>query len=310
MAHTQRHKDHHHDDHHNHEGLGHHHHGGDNISMAFWMNLIFTVIEVIGGLWTNSIAILSDAVHDLGDSIALLFSMIMEKKSRKKGNRNLTFGYKRYSLLGAFVSSFILILGSTFIIYNAVGRLFSVEEVHASGMAGMAVLGILFNGLAVLRLRKDDSLNAKVVFMHLLEDVLGWASILVVSIIMIFIDLPILDPILSIVIAVFVLSRIIPTLMKIGRIFLQYKPDGHEVQDIRIALEADSQVTDIHDIHLWSLDGTNHVFSCHVLVEDSLNMEDISALRNRLKQILEQRGISHSTLEVENNRENCTPCDE
>lgn len=280
-----------------------------NIRVAFWINIVFTVIEIIGGLLTNSVAILSDAVHDLGDSVTLLFSLIMEKVSEKGGTAKLTYGYKRYSLLGAIFSSLVLILGSAFIIYNAVNRLITVEEVNAGGMVIMAVVGILFNGAAVLRLRKDSGLNAKVVFNHLLEDVLGWVSILVAGIIMFFWDVPILDPILSIAIAVFVLSRIIPMFMKVGRIFLQYKPDDIEIRNIKETLEDVEKVIEVHDVHLWSLDGTNHIFSCHVVYEDSVGLKELLGLNRRIKSILADMGIDHSTIDPEIRRTDCNSCD-
>ncbi len=293
---------------HNHS---HKHGSTKNIRMAFWMNLAFTAIEIVGGLLTNSMAILSDAVHDLGDSITLLFSLLMEKVSEKEGTAKLTYGYRRYSLLGAIFSSLVLILGSAFIIYSAAKRLFAVEEVNAGGMVIMAFVGIIFNGIAVLLLRSDESLNAKVVFNHLLEDVLGWISILVVGTIMLFWDAPILDPILSIVIAVFVLSRIIPMFTKVGRIFLQYKPDDIEIQNIRETLEAEDKVIEIHDVHLWSLDGTNHIFSCHVVYEDSVSLEEMLSLNRRIKSRLADMGIQHSTIDPEIGRddEDCNSCD-
>lgn len=289
----------------------HHHHTNDsNISTAFWINLIFTVIEIVGGILTNSIAVLSDAVHDLGDSVSLLFSLLMEKLSRKSRDEKLTFGYKRYSLLGAFFSALVLVIGSTFIIYKAIPRIMSVEEVNEKGMLLMSIIGILFNGLAVFRLRKDKSLNSKVVYMHLMEDVLGWISILIVSIVMMFFDLPILDPILSVVISIFVLSRIIPTFMKIGRIFLQYKPDDFEIQDIKNQIEDHSLVREVHDMHLWSLDGTHHIFSCHIVYKQEAKLEELHQLKKEVRKFLEDSGINHSTLEFENETESelCSPC--
>ena len=295
---------------HSHDHDHSHHHVTSNLTVAFWINLTFTIFEIIGGIFTNSIAVLSDAVHDLGDSISLLFSLIMEKVSKKSKDGRLTFGYKRYSILGAFFSALVLIIGSTFIIYNAVNRIFVVEEVNAKGMLIMSIFGIAFNGIAVFRLRKDETLNAKVVYMHLIEDVLGWISIFIVSIIMIFVDLPILDPILSIVIAVFVLSRIIPTFMKIGRIFLQYKPDDYEIEEIKSNLESFDQILEAHDIHLWSLDGVNHIFSCHLVYKRDITGNELVDMKHSIKTVLQEMGISHSTLELESEdeAEDCQPC--
>ena len=295
---------------HSHDHDHSHHHGASNITVAFWINLSFTIFEIVGGILTNSVAILSDAVHDLGDSISLLFSLIMEKVSKRSKDERSTFGYKRYSILGAFFSALVLIIGSTFIIYNAVNRIFVVEEVNAKGMLIMSLFGIAFNSMAVFRLRKDETLNAKVVYLHLMEDVLGWVSIFIVSIIMIFVDLPILDPILSIVIAVFVLSRIIPTFMKIGRIFLQYKPDDYEIEEIKSLLESYDQILEAHDIHLWSLDGSNHIFSCHLVYKKDITGIELLEMKNTIKTALMGIGISHSTLEFESEDEAeiCEPC--
>lgn len=291
---------------HNHEHD--HHHGSSNLKIAFLINLTFTIIEIVGGVLTNSVSILSDAVHDLGDSISLFFSMVMEKKSKKTGDQNLTFGYKRYSILGAIFSAIILIIGSTYVIYNAVSRLFTVEEVHAEGMLYMAIAGMVFNGIAVLRLKKDQSLNSKVVFLHLLEDILGWVAIFIISIVMIFVDLPILDPILSIVIAVFVLSRIVPTFIKIGRIFMQYKPDDIEVQSIKSLKNSIDGLLDIHDIHLWSLDGSNHIVSLHAVINDNSTIEQIKTIKKNLKNVITDLGIGHITIEIEFKDEECSPC--
>lgn len=289
--------------------MGHeHNHESGNLKTAFYINLTFTIIEIVGGVLTNSVAILSDAVHDLGDSISLLFSMMMEKVSKKEGNKNLTFGYKRYSLLGAVFSAFVLILGSTFVLYNAINRLFTVEEVHAEGMFFMAIAGIVFNGIAVMKLKKDKSINSKVVFLHLLEDVLGWGSILVVSTIMIFIDIPILDPVLSIVIAVFVLSRIIPTFTKIGRIFLQYKPDDVEIKEVVRELVKIDGIQSVHDIHLWSLDGINHILSIHIVVDEGTTIEKITELKTAAKGTIRSLGIDHATTEMELPNEECVSC--
>lgn len=287
-------------------GHNHEHHSSSNLKVAFFINLTFTIIEIVGGILTNSVAILSDAVHDLGDSISLFFSMMMERVSKKPGNKNLTFGYKRYSILGAIFSATVLIIGSTFIIYNAVSRIFTVEEVHAEGMLYMAIAGIAFNGIAVLRLKKDKSINSKVVFLHLLEDALGWVAIFVISIVMIFVDLPILDPILSIVIAVFVLSRIIPTFIKIGRIFMQYKPDDIEVKSIKTLVNKIDGLVDIHDVHLWSLDGSNHIVSLHAVVEE--NIDSFKRVKRELKDEIFKIGVGHITIEIEYIDEDCDTC--
>jgi cobalt-zinc-cadmium efflux system protein len=291
----------------------HHHHGTDRgaggLRMAFFLNLGFTVVEIAGGLLTNSVAILSDAVHDLGDSVSLLFSWSMDRVSRRRRTGTQTFGYKRYSVLGAVVSAAVLLVGSVFIMLEAVPRLFEPEAVHPEGMLPLALAGIAFNLLAVLRLRGGSSLNQRVVMLHLLEDVLGWVGVLVVSVVLFFADVPILDPILSIAVTVFVLSRIWPRLRHALGVFLQYAPSDIDIEGIEAQVEAMPHVRGLHDMHLWSLDGSYHLFSTHVVVDDDLKLSALEELKSGIKAALAERGIHHVTLEFESEAAGCRECD-
>lgn len=206
----------------------HHHHHVDTstgkIKTAFFLNFVFTIIEIIGGLLTNSMAILSDALHDLGDSLSLGLAWFLQKFSKKGTSESFSFGYRRFSLLAALINSIVLIVGSVFIITEAVPRLFNPPEPHAGGMLAVAVLGIIINGAAVFRLRGGDSMNQKVLSWHLLEDVLGWAAVLFVSILMLFFDLPVLDPLASIGITIFILYNVIKNLVQTMKLFLEAVP--------------------------------------------------------------------------------------
>ena len=221
---------------HKHIDNGHNHsHGHDsqkNIGIAFVLNAVFVIIEIVGGLFTNSIAILSDAVHDLGDSLTLGLSWILEKRSQKAGNSRYTYGYKRLSLMGALMNAIVLLVGSGFIIANAIPRLFSPEPINAKGMVILAIIGIIINGAAVIRLKKGTKISERVVSLHLLEDVLGWAAVLVVSIILLFADIPVLDPILSLLITAFVLKNVVQNFGQIINIFLQAIPEGYDIPKI------------------------------------------------------------------------------
>lgn len=291
----------------------HHHHdehgGASGFGGAFWLNLVFTLIEVVGGVLTNSVAILSDAVHDLGDSIALAFSWAMERMSRRERTKKHTFGFKRYSVLGAVVSAVVLLVGSVFILSEAVPRLWNPEAVKAGGMLPMAVAGITFNGLAALRLRGGTGMNRRVVLLHLLEDILGWIGVLVVSIVLLFADLPILDPILSIVITVFVLSRIVPRLRQAAGVFLQSAPENVDIGTIERRLEAFPHVLELHDVHAWTLDGNYNLFSSHVVVDEDVNLGALDELKTRMKRELERFGVHHATLEFETAAAGCADCD-
>jgi cobalt-zinc-cadmium efflux system protein len=280
-----------------------------NLAHAFVLNLSFSIIEIIGGLLTNSIAILSNAVHDLGDTATIGFSWLMERYSRKKATDKLTFGYRRFSLVGAITSSFVLLFGSVFILTQAIPRLFDPESVHPSGMLGLAILGISINGIAVFRLKKGDKINERVIFLHLMEDVLGWSAILIISIIFLFFDLPILDPLLSIVITIFIISKILPNIKNILKIFLQYSPDDIDIKKIKELLIGNELIDNVHDIHLWSLDGRFTVLSCHIACNKNISLTEIEKEKTKLKRALNELGIQHITLEFEPNWKICEECD-
>lgn len=286
-----------------------HHHGHEsqkNIGIAFILNALFVVIEIVGGLLTNSIAILSDAIHDLGDSLTLGLSWLLEKRSNKTGNSIYTYGYKRLSLVGALMNAIVLLIGSGFIIANAIPRIFSPEPVEAGGMIILAVIGIIINGLAVLRLKRGTKIAEKVVSLHLLEDVLGWAAVLVVSIILLFADIPVLDPILSLLITAFVLKNIVQNFGQIIKIFLQAVPEGYNIEEIEAKLkELHPDVREIHGTKLWTLDGDSNIMTFHMCVCNDPGINEIIDLKRSVKNTLQELGISDVTIEIEN-LDNCS----
>ena len=276
-----------------------------NIKVAFFLNLGFTVIEIAGGLWTNSLAIISDALHDLGDSLSLGLSWFLEKYSRKKKDEKYSYGYRRYSLLAALINSLILILGSVYILSRAIPNLLSPGQPNARGMLLFAVGGIVINGIAVLRVRKGRSLNERIVTLHLIEDVLGWAAVLIISVVMIYKNIPILDPILSIVITVYILYGIFVNLRKTFSIFLQAVPEGINVKGIESKILKIEKVVNIHHTHIWSMDSLNNVLSTHIVVRDDATADEIIKIKGRVKKITGSLGLEHSTIEIERESEFC-----
>ena len=212
---------------HNHGHNHLHHHGdSDNIGSAFFINALFTVIEIIGGLFTNSTAILSDAIHDLGDTISLGLSWILEKKSKKKENNKYTYGYARLSVIGSLINIIVLSAGTTIVLIRTIPRIINPEPINIQGTLILAVIGVIMNGIAVLKVKDGEKISEKVVMLHLMEDVLGWLSVLAISIILLFIDLPILDPLLSLGISIYIIKNIIINTKIILDIILQTVP-GH-----------------------------------------------------------------------------------
>lgn len=283
-----------------------HHHSESNIRLAFWVNLVFTIFEIIGGIFTNSVAIISDALHDLGDSISLGLSWYLQRKSRKGATRKFTFGYRRFSLLGALINSVILIVGSLIIIREAVERLWNPEVSDARGMLILAIIGIIVNGYAAWKLSSGKSMNEKVVSWHLLEDVLGWAAVLIASVFMMFFELPWLDPALSLAITLFVLYNVIKRLKETVYVFLQGNPEIHNLEEIENKIKAFPQVDSLHHTHLWSLDGEKHVFTTHLKLKNIVDLEEIRLLKTQIKEMLKSEyHFSHYTIETELEDEEC-----
>ncbi|MDO5524182.1 MAG: cation diffusion facilitator family transporter [Bacteroidia bacterium] len=290
---------------HNHS---HSHEDVKNIKVAFFLNLSFTIIEFIGGILTNSMAILSDAVHDLGDSFSLGLSWYFQKVAKRPRTKHYTYGYKRFSLMGAVINSVILLVGSVLILIHAVPRLFNPQQPDVKGMLLLAILGVIVNGAAMLRLRKGHSLNEKVVSLHLLEDVLGWLAVLLGAGIMYFVDAPFIDPLLSIAIAVFILSNVYKNIRQSLRIILQGSPDRVDVDEIEKSIQAIEGVQAVHDLHVWSVDGEYNVLTVHVVLTSVLPNEEIQVLKRTIREKLFSLDVQHSTIEFETPGEECTVC--
>lgn len=303
---------HHHHDTHHHHGHHHHHHGDPtgNITVAFWINLAFALVELAGGWYTNSVAILSDALHDFGDSMSLGLAWYFQRKSKQGRDHIYSYGYKRFSLLGALATAMILTMGSVFVIREAVVRLWNPEQPDARGMIVLALLGVAANLVAMLRLRKGSSLTEKAVALHFLEDVLGWGAVLLGSVVMLFIDVPVLDPILSIAIAAFILFNVYKNIRAAMRIILQGMPEHLQEASLQKHVLAVAGVKSVHDLHTWTLDGVYHVLTLHVVTRGTLTIAESEQLKAEIRHTLLHQDIQHVTIELESEDHPCTqpPC--
>ena len=287
----------------------HSHHKGSavtNIRTAFFLNLSFTLVEIVGGILTNSIAILSDALHDLGDSISLGLSWMLQKFSERKRDPIFSFGYRRFSLLGSLINGLILITGTILILSEAIPRLFNPQPPHVKGMFALAIVGIVVNGAAVVKLQKGKSLNERLVSWHLLEDVLGWFAVLVASIVMMFKNIPVLDPVLSIIITLWVLYNVAGNLKKTFFVFLQAVPDEISIEDFENRIRNIEHVTDVHHTHVWSLDGEHNVLSVHLVVDKATSRHNLIKIKHSINALSNDLGISHTTVEIEFGEEDCS----
>lgn len=283
-------------------GHHHHHHHHDevkNIKAAIILNVSFTIIEFIGGFLSNSVAILSDAVHDLGDSIVLIFSYFSEKIAKDgKSSSKYTFGYQRLPLISAFINAVVLVVGSIFVLNHAVERLRNPEQVDFRLMLPIAVVGVLVNVAAVLRLKQNKGVNSKVMYLHLLEDALGWIAVLIGGVIMYFTNFLIIDPILSIAIAGYILFNAIKNAKYVYEIVMQSSPGDVDQDKLMLELKKVQNVEDISDFHFWSLEGSKHVMSLHLLISE-LSKEEVITLKSEVKKLVKSYGQIHLTLELD-----------
>lgn len=286
-----------------------HQHGrtdtSSDLRLAFFLNLGFTLLEIVGGLWTNSVAILSDALHDLSDSISLGMAWYFDNYAQKAPDTRFSYGYRRFSMLSAFLNIVVLVAGSLWVLATALPRLLNPEPSRAGGMFLFAIVGITVNGFGAYRLYRNQSLNAQVAGWHLLEDVLGWVAVLIVSVVLLFTDWYILDPLLSILITLYILTNVIRNLRRIARLFLQAIPEDVDLPALQEQILGLEPVQNVHHTHVWSLDGEHHVLTTHVVVPPETSKAEASRLKRELAQLLDADDFQHLTIEVEFGEEDC-----
>lgn len=272
-----------------------------NILIAFILNVSFSLFELLGGILTNSISIISDAIHDMGDAISIGISYILEKISKKDPDDIYTYGYTRYSVMGAVITTVILLVGSIFIIINAINRMINPVIINYDGMIIIALFGVIINFLAAYFTSNGKSLNQRAVNLHMLEDVLGWIIVLVGSIIIKVTSISIIDSIMSILVALFILISSLKNLKEILDLFLEKIPNNISIDEIKEHLLKLDNIKDVHHIHIWSIDGINNYATMHVVV-----LKNDSKVKNKIREELIEHGISHVTIEIENVDEECT----
>lgn len=271
-----------------------------NILIAFILNLSFAIFELFGGVLTNSVAIMSDAVHDIGDAASIGFAYFLERKSRKQPDDEYTYGYLRYSAFAGFVTTVILTVGSIMVIINAVYNIIAPKPIDYNKMIVFAIVGVVVNFTAALFTHKGESINQKAVNLHMLEDVLGWVVVLVGAVVMRFTDFALIDPLMSIGVAVFILFNAVKNMKKVLDLFLMKAPKNVSIEKVKSCVSEVEGVLSVHHIHIFSMDTVNNYASMHIVTDsDHISVKD--AVRNALKEC----GISHVTLELESENEHC-----
>ena len=271
-----------------------------NILVAFILNFAFAIFEFFGGIFSGSVAIMSDAVHDAGDSLSIGLSFVFEKISKKEADKKYTFGYSRYSVLSSIITTLVLILGSAVVIYNAVCRIIDPVVINYNSMIIFAIIGVCVNFCAAVFTHGGGSLNQKAVNLHMLEDVMSWIVVLMSAIVMKFTDFALLDPVMSILVALFIVLNAIKNLKKSLDVFLMKAPSGVDIDELaEHILEVDG-VLDVHHFHLWSMDGYNSCAMMHIVADG-----DVKKVKEEVKEELKEHGIAHITIEFESEDEHC-----
>ena len=272
-----------------------------NILTAFILNIAFSIFELLGGIFTNSISIMSDAVHDLGDALSIGISLILEKISKKKPDDRYTYGYARYSVLGALITTIVLTVGSIFVIIGGLRRIVFPEVINYDGMIIFAIFGVIINFLAAYFTRDGDSINQKAVNLHMLEDVLGWVVVLIGSILMKFTNISLVDSIMSIGIPIFILINAFENLKDILDLFLEKVPKNISVEEIKKHLLEIEGILNVHHIHIWSMDGYTNYSTMHIVTEE----KNIKELKTKIREKMKKLNIYHTTIEIEDENDNC-----
>lgn len=267
-----------------------------NMTIAFLSNFSFAIIEFIFGLLFHSSAVLADAIHDTGDALAIGLSTFFEKISTRKEDREYTLGYKRYSLLGALLTSVILLIGSTLVIVENVPKLFAPEKVNYDGMLVLGIVAIAVNTAASRVVSHGHSHNESILSLHFLEDILGWLAVILVSLILRFTDWYFLDPLLSLVIAGFILSKALPKFWENIQIFLDHVPSDVDLSQLYQEIAALENVRAITQLNVWTTDGLEKFAMLHICLENPNLLAETQAV---LRQKLLAYGIAKVTIQTD-----------
>lgn len=267
--------------------------------IAFFLNLSYAIVEFIAGGIFGSSAVLADSVHDLGDAIAIGISAFLESISNREEDSHYTLGYKRFSLLGAMVTAVILMTGSVLVILENITKIFHPQPVNDEGILWLGIIAVSINVLASLVIRKGQTKNESILSLHFLEDTLGWVAVILMAIVLRFTDWYILDPLLSLAISFFILSKAIPRFWSTLKIFLDAVPEGVDIKQVKNDLEQLNNVASINQLNLWTMDGLEKNAIVHVCLEHVKHME---VCKESIRDLLKERGFQNVTIEVDSDQ--------
>lgn len=278
---------------------------GNRLLASALLNFIISIAEIIGGLLSNSLSLISDALHNLSDGIAIFIAWMANVVSKRPSNAKRTFGYKRIEILAAFFNALILIAVSVYLFYESVQRIIEPEPVKGMLMLIVAFIGLIANLIAVLLLRFDSkrNINVKAAYLHLIGDTLTSVAVITGGILIYFLDIYWIDPIITILIGLYIIKQTWAILRQTIDILMQGSPAGMDLEIIRLDLEKIPEIANIHHVHIWNMDDQSVHFECHVdLIENSRISETESIYLNIEKLLKERHHISHLTIQFEYQR--------
>ena len=270
-----------------------------SIWLAFFLNLSYAIVEFIAGGIFGSSAVLADSVHDLGDALAIGISALLETISNREEDRQYTLGYKRFSLLGAMLTAVILMIGSVLVILENITKIAHPQPVNEKGILWLGIIAVAINVLASLVVRKGKTKNESILSLHFLEDTLGWLAVILMAIILKFTDWYILDPLLSLVISIFILTKAIPRFWSALKIFLDAVPEGVDIKKVKNDLEQLDNVASVNQLNLWTMDGLEKNAIIHVCLK---RIEDMEASKTAIRHYLKDIGFHNITIEVDSDQ--------
>lgn len=275
-----------------------HKQASQNLSFALVLNLLFNIVVITGGILTNSVAILSDALHDLSDTFSIVIAWALERFSGKESNDNFTYGYQRFSIFGALFNSTIVILASLNVAYEAFTRLFIAESPDATGMVLIAILGIIFKGGSLIKLHRGKTFNEKAISIHMFGDVFEWIALLIISVVLLFVNIPILDPIASILVSIWVIYNLAKTFMASAKILLQSSPLDIDVNSLKEDLLSVEGIESLEEFHIWSIDGIDNVLTSKIRINsNNADLDSLSSIKDDLDNVSIKYGINSTNFE-------------
>jgi len=294
--------EHHHDHHHSH----HHHVEGKNLLFSIVLNIVITVAQVIGGILSGSLALLSDALHNFSDVLSLVFSYIAHKLSRKKASNDQTFGYKRAELIAAFINAMTLIIVALFLVYGAVERFFNPQHIESGLVIWMSIIGIVANGLSVVMLKSDadKNLNMKSAYLHLFTDMMASVAVLIGGLLMKYFEWFWVDSLLTLIIAIYLIIVGLDLLKKSTQMLMLFTPSHLDINDIISEVHKISGVHKLHHIHLWYLNEEELHLEAHLDCSEDIKMSEFNVLLDKVEHLLfEKFHINHINIQPEYKKE-------